>query len=72
MLLFIVLSNVPTRPRSAWQIYLRENINKYKFPNGKIDMKKATIESGAIWKSMGEAQKKVCKHWCDFDWLGLV
>ncbi|OBZ90996.1 Transcription factor A, mitochondrial [Choanephora cucurbitarum] len=53
-----ILSDVPTKPTSAWQFYLTENINNFKGSNGKVDLKVATQQLSQQWKSMSEHEKK--------------
>lgn len=62
-----VLQDIPTRPRNGWQIYMNENLHKYKNAHNKrvLDLKEATSELSASWKAMSDAEKKVC-HPVDF------
>ncbi|KAI8077267.1 uncharacterized protein B0P05DRAFT_544280 [Gilbertella persicaria] len=53
-----ILSNVPTRPSSAWQFYLTENLNGFKTSDGKVDLKRASQELSKQWKGFSEEQKK--------------
>ncbi|KAI8372632.1 hypothetical protein EDC96DRAFT_500016 [Choanephora cucurbitarum] len=53
-----ILSDVPTKPSSAWQYYLLENISKFKADNGKVDLRVATKQLSQQWKSMTEHEKK--------------
>ncbi|KAI8078920.1 uncharacterized protein BX664DRAFT_343084 [Halteromyces radiatus] len=53
-----ILSHVPPRPRSGWQIFLRQRLPAFKQANGKIPTAEATKTLGEEWKSLTDAQKK--------------
>ncbi|KAI7905978.1 uncharacterized protein BX663DRAFT_498340 [Cokeromyces recurvatus] len=54
-----ILSNVPAKPRSAWQIFLRENISDLKNSNEKVDIRSVTKELSAKWKALGDGEKQI-------------
>ncbi|KAF1803058.1 hypothetical protein V8B55DRAFT_1383337 [Mucor lusitanicus] len=59
-----ILQDVPTRPRSGWQLYMNENLGSFKDPskNNKIDLKTAMQELSAKWKAMPEDRKQVYRE----------
>lgn len=56
----LVLENVPSKPRSGWQIFCRENLKNHKGPDGKTNIVEANRALSAQWHSLPEADKEVC------------
>ncbi|KAI8982262.1 high mobility group box domain-containing protein [Mycotypha africana] len=54
-----ILSQVPPRPVSAWQIYQREHINQFKRPDGKIDIIASVKGLSSKWKALSDSEKQV-------------
>ncbi|KAI8369308.1 uncharacterized protein BYT42DRAFT_583861 [Radiomyces spectabilis] len=54
-----ILADVPVRPRSAWQLYLAENMSHFKNGSGKIEAQEATRQLGPKWKSLPDHEKKI-------------
>lgn len=55
----IVLENVPTKPRNAWQIFVREHIRNMKPDDEKTDASVVTKRLSSQWKELSEAEKQV-------------
>ncbi|KAI9311468.1 hypothetical protein BX666DRAFT_929608 [Dichotomocladium elegans] len=53
-----ILAHVPPKPLSGWQIYLRENIQKYKDNNGKVNIINANKDLSAKWKTLSASEKE--------------
>ncbi|CDH53049.1 hypothetical protein RO3G_11206 [Lichtheimia corymbifera JMRC:FSU:9682] len=53
-----ILENVPSKPRSGWQIFCRENLKNHKGPDGKTKIVEANRALSAQWHSLPEAEKE--------------
>ncbi|KAI8981053.1 hypothetical protein BDB01DRAFT_795142 [Pilobolus umbonatus] len=53
-----ILQDVPVRPISPWQIFLREKIQEEKAANIKIVIPEVSRKYGAEWRSISDDQKK--------------
>ncbi|CAO3658028.1 unnamed protein product [Rhizopus stolonifer] len=56
-----ILSQVPLRPRSAWQLFIRENIKSVyvnKEGSGKEGLGQAASELSARWKALSDKEKE--------------
>ncbi|KAI9489398.1 hypothetical protein BDB00DRAFT_843243 [Zychaea mexicana] len=53
-----ILEHVPPRPRSGWQIYIREHMKDYSPESGKINVAQATKELSTKWRVMSETDKQ--------------
>ncbi|ORX56749.1 HMG-box [Hesseltinella vesiculosa] len=56
-----ILADVPARPRSAWQIYMRESLASLKEKQGdkKMNAPEVTRTLSTEWKNLGVAQKQI-------------
>ncbi|KAI8146773.1 high mobility group box domain-containing protein [Fennellomyces sp. T-0311] len=54
-----ILDQVPPRPRSGWQVFIREHLKDFSTPNGKINVAQATKELSTKWRAMSETEKQV-------------
>ncbi|KAG2222081.1 hypothetical protein INT45_007967 [Circinella minor] len=53
-----ILENVPPKPRSGWQVYIRENIKDVKPTTGKFNVAQATKELSVKWGALSDAEKQ--------------
>ncbi|KAI8330234.1 hypothetical protein BC941DRAFT_475797 [Chlamydoabsidia padenii] len=53
-----VLSAVPPRPRSGWQIFLRDHLSEIKAKEGKASAPKATQLLSEQWQKFSDAEKQ--------------
>ncbi|ORZ06476.1 hypothetical protein BCR42DRAFT_397778 [Absidia repens] len=53
-----ILSVAPSRPRSGWQVYMRDHLSEFKSPDGKTRTATATQRLSEQWKGLNDSQKQ--------------
>ncbi|KAI9252319.1 high mobility group box domain-containing protein [Phascolomyces articulosus] len=53
-----ILDNVPPRPRSGWQVYVREHMKDLDVNDGKLNVAQATKELSSKWRTMSDFEKQ--------------